>query len=89
MKTGRLFTVVFLVLVCLIVFSDKGFVGFRESGRKLESLQIENKRIDRENERLRKEILLLRSDFDYIEMIARRELGMIRDDEIVYRFREQ
>ncbi|HET58661.1 MAG TPA: septum formation initiator family protein [Deltaproteobacteria bacterium] len=89
MTTGRLFTVVFLVLVCLIVFSDKGFVGFRESGRKLESLQIENKRIDRENERLRKEILLLRSDFDYIEMIARRELGMIRDDEIVYRFREQ
>lgn len=89
MKTGRLFAVVFLALVCLIVFSDKGFVGYRESGRTLESLQIENERISRENERLREEILLLRSDFDYIEMIARRELGMLRNDEIVYRFREQ
>jgi cell division protein FtsB len=39
-----------------------------------------------ENNELKKKILLLRSDFNYMEMIARNELGMVKKGDIVYRW---
>jgi cell division protein FtsB len=41
------------------------------------------------NSALRQEIKSLRSDRRYIEDIARRELGMVKADELVYQFPAQ
>lgn len=89
MKVGRVLVLIVVALLFLILFGDRGLVGFRESRDTLEALQAENSRIVEENERLRDEIILLRNDLDYIEQVARRELGMIGEGETVYRFREQ
>ncbi len=89
MKVGRILVLIVVALFFLILFGDRGLVGFRESRDKLEVLQAENSRIAQENERLRDEIFLLRNDLDYIEAVARRELGMIGEGETVYRFRER
>ena len=42
-----------------------------------------------QNEALRVEIAALRSDRRYIERIARTELGMVRDDELVFQFADR
>lgn len=42
-----------------------------------------------QNEELRLEIAALRSDRRYIERIARTELGMVRDDELVFQFADR
>lgn len=41
----------------------------------------------RENDELRREIVALRKSDRVLERLARRELGVVRDGEIVYRFR--
>ena len=47
-----------------------------------------NQALGEENERLKREIERLKNDPRYIEGIARRELGMIGKNEVIYRFAE-
>ncbi len=89
MKIGRLIILVVMAILLIILFGDGGLVEFRESRETLQSLRMENRRLVAENELLREEILLLRNDLEYLEELARRELGMIREDETVYRFHER
>ena len=79
-----------LALVALILgfalFGDRGILHMLNlSGQKTVMAQ---KLVDMEeqNEKLRVEIAALRSDRRYIERIARTELGMVRDDELVFQF---
>ena len=79
-----------LALVALILgfalFGDRGIVHMLKlSGQKT---VLSQKLVDFEtqNEELRVEIAALRSDRRYIERIARTELGMVRDDELVFQF---
>lgn len=88
MKIGRYFVAALLAMVVLIVFGDRGLLDYTEIKEKLSLLETENSRISSENEQLRERIVLLRSNQDYLELIARRDLGMVREGEIIYRFRE-
>jgi cell division protein FtsB len=51
-----------------------------------ETLEQEMRQLEATNAALRQEIDKLRSDRRYIEGIARKELGMVRADEMVYQF---
>lgn len=75
-------------MVLLIIFGDRGLVDYLEIKEKSARLKAENSLIAYENERLRERIVLLGDNREYLEMVARKELGMIREGEIVYRFRE-
>jgi hypothetical protein len=44
------------------------------------------RQLEAANAALRKEIAALRSDRRTIEGIARKELGMVREDELIYQF---
>ena len=79
-----------ILTACLLVV----FIFVRELSR-LYVLSEENERIrfkvsqlEAENAALREKIRLLESDESYIEQAVRRELGMIRDNEKVYRFKK-
>lgn len=79
-----------LALVALMLgfalFGDRGiFHMLNLSGQKtlLSQKLVE---FEDQNENLRAEITALRSDRRYIERIARTELGMVRDDELVFQF---
>ncbi|NQU04120.1 MAG: septum formation initiator family protein [Syntrophaceae bacterium] len=86
MKIGRFLLVFFLLMVLLIIFGDKGLMDCHMLNGKLTSLEEFNKGMVSENGLLKKEILLLREDLQYIEMMARKELGMVKKGDIVYRF---
>ena len=76
-----------LVLLALALFGDRGVLRAIQANRHKEALAEQARRMEEANHNLRLEIDRLRSDSKYLENIARRELGMVRDDERVYQFR--
>src|SRR5512146_3102574 len=71
------------------VFGDKGLLRIYE-------LRRENGRIDerlgaarQENEKLKREIIALKSDRRYLESIARKDFGLVRSNEVIYQFPQE
>lgn len=76
-----------LLLLLLVVFSDNGLVELnRQRSRHAELIRI-NERLAHENSQMHRAIERLQNDPVYIENVARQELGMIRSDEIVFKFK--
>lgn len=70
----------------LITFGNRGLVDNYLMSKRLAELKSQNSDITAENNDLKKKIILLRNDINYIEMIARNELGMVKKGDIVYRW---
>jgi len=73
-------------MALLITFGNGGFVDNYLMSKRLAQLKSQNKEIIIENDELKKRIILLRNDVNYIEAIARNELGMVKKGDIVYRW---
>ncbi len=74
------------VVVPLKIFDPKGFERVERLRSELTELNEANARLKRENETLRFEIQSFHANPDYIEKVARDELGMVGQDEIIYQF---
>jgi cell division protein FtsB len=86
MKIGRYLIFFLLLMALLITFGNRGFVDNYLMSKRLAQLKSQTAEITMENNELGKKIILLRNDINYIEMIARNELGMVRKGDIVYRW---
>lgn len=75
-----------MVLLGFAFLGDNGVLRLIKGYQQREGLQVEVLRLKQENEALRADIQALKSDRRYIESIARKELGMVREDELVYQF---
>lgn len=75
-----------LLLLGLAVFGDKGLVKVIKLNGHRASLELEVARLEQVRDELHQEIEALNSDHRYLERLARRELGMVKDDELVYQF---
>lgn len=73
------------VLLLIIIFGDKGVNDLRELKTERSRLIGINLELERENQRLYREIKRLKTDPAYIENIARRELGMVGKGEVIIR----
>ena len=85
MKIGRYLVVFLFLMTLLITFGNRGIVDSYLMGKRLSQLKFDNVDLEKQNKELVGKILLLRSDSEYIESIARNELGMVKKGEIVYR----
>ena len=74
------------VMIFFTFFGDKGLLQVYRLRRELREIERANKELQRENERLRAEIDNLRTNKNYIEELARGELGLVKKGEIVYQF---
>ena len=86
MKIGRVLGGLFLIMVLFIIFGERGFMDYRSLREKQITLEEANSCLIKENNDLKREVTLLRSDARYIETVARRELGMVRPGDRVYQF---
>ena len=85
MKVGK-FLLLFLILMgSVILFGSRGVLDNYRLNQKLLDLKKGNEEIVAKNDTLKKEILLLRNDLRYIEKVARDELGMVKQNDRVYR----
>ena len=86
MKIGRYLMVFLLLMGLLISFGDKGLVDNYRLKENLMALRSVNQQVTYKNKDLKKKILLLRSNLQYIEEVARSGLGMVKKGDIIYRF---
>jgi cell division protein FtsB len=86
MKLGRCLLAFMILMGLLITFGNRGLIDNYILKEKLAVFEKSNKDIGLENRDIRRNISLLRSDFAYIEMVARNELGMVRKGDLVYRY---
>ena len=75
-------------LLLLIIFSDKGINDLRELKTEQSRMIGINLELERENQRLYREIKRLKTDPAYIENVARQELGMVGKHEVIIRSQE-
>ncbi len=74
------------VVVPLRVLDHQGLDQVTRLKQELRTLDDANRRIQRENEVLRRQIRAFHSDPEYVERIARDELGMVGPGEFIYQF---
>ncbi len=86
MKVSRVLLGIFIIMVLLTIFGDKGLMDYRTLKEKQVTLEEANESIISENRDLKREIGLLKGDVRYIEAVARRELGMVKQGDRVYQF---
>jgi cell division protein FtsB len=75
-----------IVTVPLHLLDGQGLPRYRALRDELAKVQSKNERLQREVRELSEETERLRGDARAIERIARDELGMVRDGEIVFQF---
>ncbi|MDD2273191.1 MAG: septum formation initiator family protein [Desulfuromonadaceae bacterium] len=71
------------------VFGDKGLLRIfelRQDKSKIEE-RLASSRAD--NEKLKREIVALKSDRRYLESIARKDFGLVRSNEVIYQFPQE
>lgn len=68
------------------VFGERGLLHIHHLKEDHTLLDTQLKTIRKENEQLKREIEALRSDRQYLETIARRDFGLVKPGEVVYRF---
>ncbi len=85
----------FIPLGCLAfilfftIFGDKGLLRIfelKQDKNKIEARLTESKT---ENEKIKREIIALKSDRRYIESIARKDFGLVRSNEVIYQFSQK
>jgi len=85
MKVGRYLVIFVLIMGGLIAFGDRGVLDNYRMKEKLMAVKRHNHELTLGNIALKKNITLLRDHLAYIEMVARNELGMVKEGDLVYR----
>lgn len=68
------------------VFGDKGLLRIFELRQDMDRIQARLGDTRNENEKLKREIVALKSDRRYVESIARKDFGLVRSNETIYQF---
>ena len=77
--------VIIFSLFLLVIFGDDALLELNRVKRERNILVKKNEELARENNSMYTEIERLRHDPEYIENVARRELGMIGKNEIIFK----
>ncbi|MGD8230266.1 MAG: septum formation initiator family protein [Desulfobacteraceae bacterium] len=76
----------FALMASWLGFGERGFIHLYRMERDRQAHMERIRTLEKENEALLEEINRLRTDKDYLESVARTELGLVKDNEILYRF---
>ncbi len=75
-----------VVSVPLRILSEEGLPRYRKLSAQLERTQQDNVALNKAIERLSRDVHALRSDPRAVERIARDELGLLREGEVLFQF---
>jgi cell division protein FtsB len=84
------FALLFLALmVAWLGFGERGFIHLYRVDKERQAYVERIQKLEQENQELIEEIHRLRSDRNYIESMGRRELGLVKEGETLYRFKKE
>ena len=78
-----------ILVVSWLAFGDRGFKWVYTMEKERQEYLERIIKLERANQKLRDEIDRLKYDRDYIETQARRELGLLKENEVIYKFNEE
>lgn len=78
-----------LAMLGLSLLGDRGALRALQAYHHKQELEQQLTQLQAEQQQLREEIQLLRKDRDYWEQLARKELGMVREGELIYQFSDK
>ena len=91
-KRGRFLFALFLAgsvyLAIHFIVGDMGYLSYRKLVAAREEIRDEIASIEMRNSNLRNEVDSLQKDPDYVEKMARENLGLGRDGEMIFHFDE-
>jgi cell division protein FtsB len=80
---------ILIIILAWLAFGERGLVRLYQTEVERQAHIERIRELAEENQALLEEIERLRTDMSYIESVARRELNLIRENEVVYRFDNQ
>ncbi len=85
-----------LIVLCLLIglaawlgFGEQGLIHLYRTEMERQAHLDKIRRLAEENQALLDEIKRLRTDMKYVESVARRELNLIKENEVIYRFQKK
>jgi cell division protein FtsB len=87
LKEKIFFSMVFFILFSIFVmaiFGEKGLADLFRFKKEYAELIEANKEIARENQSFLNEINRLKNDLVYVESVARKDLGFVQKEEIIF-----
>ena len=76
-------------IVAWLGFGKHGLFHLYHTGLERQAYVEKIRRLAEENQALLEEVYLLRSDMNYVETVARKELNLIKENELIYRFNKE
>jgi cell division protein FtsB len=73
----------------VVLFGDNGLLELRRLDRTYQQLRKGNALLTQGNMQMYRSVDRLQNDPSYVENIARQELGMIRSDELIFKFKTE
>ena len=89
LKALLLGMVIVIFIVSWLAFGDRGFVYLYRMDQERQEYLERIKNLEATNQELRDEINRLQYDKEYIEATARKELGLLKENEVIYKFTEE
>jgi cell division protein FtsB len=90
-RKGVLILLIGLILLVwyFSLFGEKGLIKIIQLRRERDRIVADVSRMEEENKKLQEEIKRLREDSRYLESVARRDLGLIKENEILFIFEDE
>ena len=80
-------TLIFLgLIIAWLAFGERGFIHLYKMEKERQVYLERIRQLEEANQELLEQINRLRSDKKYMESQVRKELGLIKENEIIYRF---
>jgi cell division protein FtsB len=79
--------ILILFLVSWLGFGERGFIHLYRMEKERQTYLKKIAELERMNTELMEQIRRLREDREYIETVARRELGLVKDNELIIKFK--
>ncbi len=76
--------VIILLMLGYAIFGERGVIRIVQAEKQKQRLEAELVALQQEQQELREEIDRLKHDKDYWEQLARKNLGMVREGELIY-----
>lgn len=76
-------------IVAWLGFGERGLIRLYHTEMERQAFIERIRRLDEENKALLKEVQRFRTDMEYVESVVRRELNLIKKNEIIYRFKNE
>jgi cell division protein FtsB len=81
--------VLLFILLGITIFGQRGLLHLFRIKEEVKTLEEHNKQLKAENLALKKQIDQLKSNHRYLEDLARDELGLAKQDELIYELKKK